>query len=107
MSQLFVGSICLSDIPKEKVITARNGKAYVNITIWVNDTADQYGNVGSMHISQTKDERETNQKRSYMGNFKIPVPAATQPTDSADPQPVPEQTSLPAENNAWTEFLSR
>ena len=82
MSKLYSGSICLTDIPKEKITTSeKNGKKYLNINIWVNDEVDNYGNLGSIQVSQTKDEREAKVKKVYIGNFKEPKPIATeQPT---------------------------
>lgn len=77
MSKLYNGSICLSDIPKDKITTSeKNGKKYLNVSLWINDAEDQYGNIGSLQVSQTKDEREAGAKKTYIGNFKEPKPAA-------------------------------
>lgn len=71
MSKLYNGSICLTEIPKEKITTSeKNGKKYLNINVWVNDELDQFGNIGSIQYSQTKEERETSDKKPYIGNFK-------------------------------------
>lgn len=70
MSQLFIGSICVSDIPKDKLTQAKNGKLYLNVDIWINNDVDQYGNIGSISVRQTKDEREAKEKKTYLGNFK-------------------------------------
>lgn len=71
MSKLYNGSICLSDIPKEKITTSeKNGKKYLNFNLWVNDEKDQYGNIGSINVSQTKEERESGAKKVYFGNIK-------------------------------------
>lgn len=71
MSTLYNGSICLSDIPKEKITTSeKNGKKYLNFNLWVNDEKDQYGNIGSINVSQTKEERESGAKKVYFGNIK-------------------------------------
>lgn len=76
MSQLFNGSICLTDIPKDKITTSeKNGKKYLNISIWLNDDVDQYGNIGSLQVSQSKQERESGEKKVYIGNFKKPQSA--------------------------------
>jgi RNA recognition motif-containing protein len=78
MSKLYNGSICLSDIPKEKITTSeKNGKKYLNINVWVNDELDQYGNIGSIQLSQSKAEREASEKKVYIGNIKQPQAAAT------------------------------
>ena len=76
MATFYTGSICLSDIPKEKITEAKNGKKYLNLTLWVNDTADQYGNIGSIQVSQNKEERELGEKKQYIGNFKAPTAQA-------------------------------
>lgn len=77
MSTLLTGSICLSDIPKDKITeSTKNGKKYLNITLWVNDAPDQYGNDASISVNQTKDEREAGAKKTYIGNLKRPQAAA-------------------------------
>jgi hypothetical protein len=70
MNQLFNGSICVSDIPKEKLTQAKNGKLYLNIDIWINADVDQYGNIGSVSVRQSKEQREAKEKKTYIGNFK-------------------------------------
>lgn len=91
MSTFYNGSICLTDIPKDKITEGKNGKKYLNITLWVNDTPDQYGNIGSVQVSQTKDQREAGEKKTYIGNFKQPqavaqgtIPAGATTAASAD-----------------------
>lgn len=72
MSQFFNGSICLSDIPKDKITeSTKNGKKYLNVVIWLNDE-EKFGNIGSIQVSQTKEEREAKEKKVYIGNFKKP-----------------------------------
>ena len=86
MSKLYNGSICLSDIPKEKITTSeKNGKKYLNFNLWVNDAEDQYGNIGSINVSQSKEEREAGQKKVYFGNIKEVKKSETAPqSGSAD-----------------------
>jgi hypothetical protein len=84
MSTLYNGSICLSDIPKEKITTSeKNGKKYLNFNLWVNNEKDQYGNIGSINVSQTKEERESGGKKVYFGNIK-PVERKEQPLSAND-----------------------
>lgn len=71
------GSIDLNKIDKTKVVTKdkngnefQNGAKYLNVAVWVNDQVDQYGNIASIQISQTKEEREQGQKATYIGNLK-------------------------------------
>ena len=83
MSTLYNGSICLSDIPKDKITTSeKNGKKYLNFNLWVNDEKDQYGNIGSINVSQSKEEREIAQKKVYFGNIK-PVERNAAPQQAA------------------------
>jgi len=70
MNQLFNGSICVSDIPKGNLTQAKNGKLYLNIDIWINADVDQYGNIGSVSVRQSKEQREAKEKKTYIGNFK-------------------------------------
>lgn len=71
MSTLFNGSICLTDIPKDKItVSEKNGKKYLNINLWLNDEPDQFNNNGSIQVSQSKEEREAGAKKQYIGNFK-------------------------------------
>lgn len=70
MSKLMTGSICVSDIPKEKIWTAKSGKRYVSIKMWINDDPDQYGNHASVQVAQSKDEIDQKLKAVYIGNLK-------------------------------------
>jgi hypothetical protein len=91
MSKLLTGSICLSDIPKDKIWEAKSGKKYLNINVWLNDEPDQYNNNGSIQVGQTKEEREAKEKKTYVGNLKFVE--AKQQTESAN---VPVKKSAPA-----------
>ena len=71
MSKLRTFSICVDDIPAEKLVTAKNGKRYLNLTSWDNDEPDKYGNDFSVSISQSKEEREAKNKKTYLGNVKV------------------------------------
>ena len=94
MSKLYNGSICLSDIPKEKITTSeKNGKKYLNFNLWVNDAEDQYGNIGSLNVSQSKEEREAGQKKVYFGNIK--EVKQSEPTAQPGSAAVDELNDLP------------
>jgi hypothetical protein len=67
---MIVTSICLSDIPEDKITTSSNGKKYVNIVIDQRKEKDQYDNTHSAYISQTKDERQSKVPKKYVGNGK-------------------------------------
>jgi len=92
MSTFYNGSICLTDIPKDKITTSeKNGKKYLNINVWVNDEQDQFGNIAGVSVSQTKEEREAKVKRVYIGNLKAPqgAPAQTQAAAPATAAAIP------------------
>lgn len=98
MNTLYNGSVCLSDIPKDKITTSeKNGKKYLNIDIWIDTEkeADQYGNIAGIKVSQTKVERDQKVKAQYIGNLKAPkkqgeagVAAASAP--AAQPAKAPD-----------------
>ena len=69
MSTIVNASIDLTKIEKSKVIDGKKGK-YINITMFVNDEVDQFGNNASIIMSQTKEEREAKTPRVYLGNGK-------------------------------------
>lgn len=71
-------SICLSDLPKEKMKRAPNGKVYVNLIVAERREPDQYGNDITVYVDQTKEEREAKAERTYVGagrnySFQSPV----------------------------------
>jgi hypothetical protein len=70
MSALISLSIDVAALPKEKFVTAKNGKVYYNFTVAVNDDT-RYGNNVSAFDSQTKEEREAKKAKSYLGNGKV------------------------------------
>jgi hypothetical protein len=97
MAQLFSASLDVSKISKDKLVKGAKGQ-YLNITISVNDEADQYGNVLSIYESHSKEEREAKEKKNYIANGKLvwssdggstakPAPAKTAPA----PAPVVEE----------------
>lgn len=80
-------SICLTHIPKERILIHENGKKYLMIESWDNDEPDKYDNDFSVSISLTKEEIERskageNINRIYLGNGKIweQKPAMRPPT---------------------------
>jgi hypothetical protein len=70
MSALINFSLDVAALPKEKFVSAANGKVYVNLTMAVNDET-KYGNNTSIYVSQTKEEREAKKQRQYLGNGKV------------------------------------
>jgi hypothetical protein len=79
MSKMLTGSIDLNKINKTKIVTTdkngnpfENGAKYLNVVVWINDEADNYGNNASIQISQSKEERDAGAKAIYIGNLKEP-----------------------------------
>jgi hypothetical protein len=70
MSALINFSLDVAALPKEKFVSAANGKVYINLTMAVNDET-KYGNNTSIYVSQTKEEREAKKQRQYLGNGKV------------------------------------
>lgn len=69
MVNLF-GSICLSDIPKELITTAKNGKKYINIEVKLMRQPSQYGHTHTVKASVKKNERKEG-VNYYIGNLKV------------------------------------
>lgn len=69
-SDLISISICLSDIPKEKIKQGRNGKKYINLSVSKMREPDQYEQTHTVFISQTKEEREAREDKIYIGKGK-------------------------------------
>lgn len=80
MSEMFSGSICVTDILEKAkqghsaFSKGNNGKIYMNVITWLNDKKDDYGNVMSHQLSSTKDKRDEEVKKygkvTYIGNSK-------------------------------------
>lgn len=92
MSQLYLGSIDLTKIDKSNIVTTdkdgkpfKNGAKYLNVSIWVNDEPDQYGN----HIGIKAGTKDNNY---YIGNAK-----EYQKNQNSQPAPTQEEEedSLP------------
>ena len=64
-------SICLTDIPKEKITTSeKNGKKYLNIVVDHRKEVSTYGETHTVYLSQTKEEREAKAAKVYLGGGK-------------------------------------
>ncbi len=70
MSALINFSLDVAALPKEKFVSAANGKVYINLTMSVNDET-RYGNNTGIYVSQTQEEREAKKKKTYLGNGKV------------------------------------
>lgn len=85
-------NICLSDIDKSKIFTAKNGKKYLSVVVTDRKEVDQYGNDLVVYVSQSKDERDNKSPKNYIGSGKTygEKPTTAQPQEV--PQPQDEET---------------
>lgn len=91
MAELINVSLCVSDIPKDKIFVAESGKKYISICVSTLREPDQYENTHSVFIRQSKEERERKDKRTYIGKGKAVV---------FQPEPTPDQVAdLPLAEN--------
>lgn len=109
MNQLFYGSICLTDLiekAKQKhsaFSKAQNGKIYVNVNIWLNETPDKYGNLMSVKVNPSKAMKDL-EEGFYIGNLKKsdgPVPVSDRDINGLDTEfdvPVYEKAAPNAVN---------
>ena len=67
---VITGSINVTKIDKSRLVSGKKGK-YLNIAIFVNDEADQYGNNGMIVQSVSKEDREAGERGEILGNIKI------------------------------------
>lgn len=69
-------SICLSDIPKERILKHANGKLYLPVATFDYDQPDKYDNDFSVSMPLNKEELERKKNgekvdRVFLGNGKI------------------------------------
>lgn len=92
MSNLILCSICLSDIPKEKIKAAANGKKYLNICVAERRQPDQYDNTHTIYCSQDKEERDAKADKRYIGSGRAYNPQPVILTPEAVDQMQPAET---------------
>lgn len=63
-------SLCLSDLPKEKMKRPDNGKVYITLVLDDKREKDQFGNDTVVWVDKSKEEREAGVKTLYVGNGK-------------------------------------
>jgi len=66
MAKLLTGSINLSKINKEKLFTSEKGDKFLNVSVWINDKKDNYGNDAAIQQYMGKDA-----EKNYIGNLKF------------------------------------
>lgn len=73
MADLLTISINLSKLDKNRIIKDKNGNQWLNLSGWLNDEADDYGNYGFVTHTPTKEEREAKERLTILGNYKKPI----------------------------------
>ena len=93
MSKLLKGSIDLMKIDKTQIVEGKNGAKYINLDIWINDDADQYGNHAG--IKQSYKNGDTFESH-YIGNGKKGIGWDDDTSKTPPPSaPVDDEDDLP------------
>lgn len=66
MAEILSISINLSKLDKARIIKGKKGQ-YYNFDVFVNDEKDTYGNDVAVATTQTKEEREKKDPKTYLG----------------------------------------
>ncbi len=89
MSERFYGSICVTDLiemakRKHSAFTkSESGKVYANVTVWLNEEQDKYGNIMSVQLNPSKEKKDTDE-RMYIGNMKKAQPKSISDKDTSN-----------------------
>lgn len=92
-------SVCLSDIPKDKIKLATNGKKYISLVVAQRKEVSQYGETHTVFISQDKVEREDKLDKVYVGGGKefiqTSAPITAEDIEKLPAAPEDELSDLP------------
>lgn len=77
--QILSASIDLTKIDKSKIVE-KNGKKWYNISIFINDELDQYGN--NVQVVQSQSKEEKGQPKVFLGNGKVNYTSTPQTTQN-------------------------
>ncbi len=70
MSLVLKANLKVTDLPEAKVYKGAKGD-YIPVTIIVNDKLNQFGRQGPVFVEQTKEEREAEVPKHYLGDVKV------------------------------------
>lgn len=70
MSAVVNFSLDVSKLPKEKMIKGKKG-TYINLSASINDETNDFGQNVSIFVAQSKEDRDSKQAKSYVGNGKV------------------------------------
>lgn len=113
MNQSFYGSVCLTDLleaAKKKhsaFSKGKNGKIYVNVTVWLNENLDKFGNIMSLQVNP---QQGSSDDKFYIGNCKAskgPKPVSDSDVSGLDTDlgDIPTYGQAPNANNAADDDL--
>lgn len=64
-------SICLTDLPKDHLQKAKNGKIYIDLVASPRKEPDQWGRDVKVAVAQTKKDREEKLPKCYVGGGRM------------------------------------
>lgn len=68
MSEIVNISIDLNKLDKSKEVAGKNGARYYNLSLVINDTANDWGKNVQITEPQTKEERQAKAKKTFVGS---------------------------------------
>ena len=89
--RIYRGSINVEKIDKKRLYKGDKG-TYLNFSVVVRDEPDQFGNDGFVAEDISKEERESGQKGTILGNVRK---VEKRQTEQPDPQPAQQDDDLP------------
>lgn len=79
-------------INREKLVF--NEKGWANVTVFLDDSTNPYGQNASAIMEQTKDQRDAKEPRTYLGNGKVVWTDGTiKPADKVEREAVASEQS--------------
>lgn len=99
MGQLITISVNESKLDESRYITDKNGNRWINISGFLNDEMDQYGNYGFVTQSPTKEERDAKVKMTILGNFRLPTKNQPAAPSIVSQMTIKPQASLPVSDD--------
>ena len=69
-------NICLTDLPKHKIMVGKNGKKYINLLCGERKTEGNHGETHWITVSKTREEIEEKTDDIFVGSGKAIVPKA-------------------------------
>lgn len=77
-------SLCLSDLPRDRMTKGKNGKLYMNLTIAMRKEPDQWGRDLKVYVTPTQKDKENHSAKVYVGGGKTFIFAENQSASPTD-----------------------